>query len=589
LAALSQVLAAPAKCGSLKDIQHVVIFINENRSFDSYFGTYRGVRGFEDPKVLKLHDGSGQSIFHQPGYKVKGYGGHLDPFRFDTQNSNGECVNDINHSWGPQHLYWNKGRMDSFVTQHLKIDGAANGPNTMGYYKRSDLEFYYALADAFTLCDGYFCSVIGPTDPNRLYSMTATLDPAGKNGGPHLSTLVTDRASKFGSYTWTTMPERLSAKGITWKVYANPDGNFGDNVLNYFKNYYTDPQLAANAFAPTFPGEFQADCAAGTLPQVSWVLAPLVQTEHPPAPVTWGEVAVSQIISGLTSNSSVWNSSALFITWDEGGGFFDHVPPPVAPPGTAGEFLTVDPLPAAASKIRGPIGLGFRVPLLVVSPFARGGFVSSDVFDHTSLLRFLETRFNVEVPNLTAWRRSVTGDLTSAFNFAAPNTTVPTLPSPSLADQRVLGSDCPTNAPVSEIDEGFPSVQSYTVPPNSMPKQEPGRPRRPSGLACAQPGGRNNGSSGGSGSSKHKHRRGGGHAGGSSGGGGSNPSTTSVRGEATASKGSSSAGSGLPFTGAEVGGFAGAGAILAVAGGVLLRLFRRRAAASAESSDSGPS
>jgi phospholipase C len=151
-------------------------------------------------------------------------------------------------------------------------------------------------------------------------------------------------------------------------------------------------------------------------------------------------------------------------------------------PGTPGEWLTVRPLPADAGGIPGPIGLGFRVPMLVLSPFSRGGFVCSDTFDHTSLLRFLETRFGVEVPNLSAWRRSVTGDLTSAFNFVRPDTSVPSLPKPSLADPRVLASDCPTQAPDAG-DESFPTVVGYPLPapPQMMPGQEPGRPRRPSG------------------------------------------------------------------------------------------------------------
>ena len=156
------------------------------------------------------------------------------------------------------------------------------------------------------------------------------------------------------------------------------------------------------------------------------MLAPLLLSEHPPAPPIYGENATQTVLQALTANPAVWSRTALFVTWDENGGFFDHVPPPAAPPGTPGEYLTVSPLPAAAEGIAGPIGLGFRVPMLVVSPFTRGGLVCSDTFDHTSTLRFLETRFGVEVPNLSAWRRSVTGDLTSAFNFAAPpNASVP--------------------------------------------------------------------------------------------------------------------------------------------------------------------
>jgi phospholipase C len=195
-----------------------------------------------------------------------------------------------------------------------------------------------------------------------------------------------------------------------------------------------------------------------------------------------------QVVSILTSNPEVWSKTALIVTYDENGGFFDHVPPPTAPAGTPGEYLTVNPLPSAAEGIAGPIGLGFRIPTLVVSPFSRGGFVSSQVFDLTSTLLFLERRFGVEVPNLSAWRRSAVGDLTAAFNFAAPNDSVPTLPATSHADPRVLASDCPTNAPVSFIAEDFPTVKTYPVTCNtSTPRQEPGGPRRPSGIVrCAR-------------------------------------------------------------------------------------------------------
>jgi phospholipase C len=491
-ALIERALAAPPRCGSLSDIEHVVIVIQENRSFDHYFGSYRGVTGFGDPAAAPLGDGSGLSVFAQPGYAGGFDGGHLYPFHLDS-NKNGECTNDIDHSWGPQHTYWNGGRLDSFVTGHLAVDGSANGPLTMGYYTRADLQFYYALADAFTICDHYFCSVIGPTDPNRLYSFSATLDPAGAAGGPILSTSGS-RVERFGTLSWTTMPEQLRARGISWKVYGSADGNFGDNVLPYFKQYQSDPALAANAFTPSYPGDFQADVAAGTLPQVSWVLAPLIASEHPPAPEIYGEVVAANVLNTLVSNPQVWSRTALFLTYDENGGFFDHVPPPTAPPGTPGESLTVSPLPADAAGVAGPIGLGFRVPMLVVSPFSRGGFVCTDTFDHTSLLRFLETRFGAEVPNLTAWRRSVTGDLTSAFNFVKVDRSVPSLPQPSAADSRVTMSSCATSAPLDLATDTTNSLKTleqvlvapYPVTVNSAPPpQEPGTAPAPSGpVAC---------------------------------------------------------------------------------------------------------
>jgi phospholipase C len=486
---LERALAAPS-AGTLADIKHVVIFINENRSFDHYYGTYRGVRGFSDPNVLKQSDGTpvfAQKFSDSPfGARSAGYGGHLLPFHFDT-TKNGECVNDIAHGWAPQHLAWNNGNMEGFL--QVDIDPAVNGPrdgiNTMGYYTRTDLPFYHALADAFTICDGYFGSVIGSTLPNRLYTVSASIDPDGKHGGPVIETeSPRARLKKLGKYTWPTYPEQLQAKGISWKFYGTPETLLGDNVLPYFRAFHTHPGLARKAFRPSFLGRFRADCKAGKLPQVSWVLAPFADTEHPPGPVTYGEIAAAEILGALVSDPALWASTAVFMTMDEGGGFFDHVAPPTAPPGTPGEYLSTPTLPSAARGIRGPIGLGFRVPLLVVSPFARGGFVCSDTFDHTSLLRFLETRFGPEVPNLSAWRRSVTGDLTSAFNFAGPDTSVPGLPRPNRRDPRVLRSNCATQAAQFLRGPKFPTVTGYPLPPapQAMPVQEPGSPKRPSGL-----------------------------------------------------------------------------------------------------------
>ena len=297
----------------------------------------------------------------------------------------------------------------------------------MGYYDRSDLRFYYALADAFTICDAYHCSVIGPTDPNRLMSMSATIDPAGAHGGPLLQTNLTRRSNAF---SWRTMPEQLSAKGVSWKVYSDPGGGVLDNVLTYFKQCTPGSKLNAQGVKPTYPADFMADLSGNQLPQVSWVLTSIADTEHPDFSTPQaGEAAARAVVEAILSNPKIWQKTALFITWDENGGFFDHVTPPTPPKGTAGEYLTVAKLPSDtnsllgdAEGIRGPIGLGFRVPMLVVSPFSRGGLVCSDTFDHTSTLRFLETRFGAQVPNLSKWRRGVTGDLTSAFNFAAsPN------------------------------------------------------------------------------------------------------------------------------------------------------------------------
>ena len=213
------------------------------------------------------------------------------PFHFDTTNG-GECVNDISHEWKELHECWNGGALDKFLEAHLKAN-PKDGHNTMGYYTPRDLPFFHALAENFTLCDRYFCSVIGPTDPNRLYSMSATID-LNATEGPSLKTQVTERAKWFGKFAWRTYPEQLQAAGISWKIYSTPDGDAGDDVLHYFKTYEENAELKAKAFTPQFPADFRADCQTGMLPQVSWVLASLTDSEHPPAPVTSGEAVLAE-------------------------------------------------------------------------------------------------------------------------------------------------------------------------------------------------------------------------------------------------------------------------------------------------------
>jgi phospholipase C len=262
--------------------------------------------------------------------------------------------------------------------------------------------------------------------------------------------------------------------------YVNVGGSGGvtltDNVLQLFTQYQdpTSP-LFQRALLPTFPGDFERDVATGELPAVSWIMSASGIDEHPPSPLGIGEAVTSHVLSTLMSNPAVWAKTVLFVTFDENGGFFDHVSPPVAPPGTKGEWLTVATLPDAAHGVRGPIGLGFRVPMLVVSPFSRGGYVCSDTFDHTSTLRFLETRFGVEVPNLSAWRREATGDLTAALDLRHPDPTPPSLPSP--VAPLLQSTEC-----LHSVNAAFMQPVPAPVVPTSqtMPRQEPGtRPRRP--------------------------------------------------------------------------------------------------------------
>ena len=460
----------PGGSGSLSDIEHFVFLMQENRSFDHYFGTLSSVRGFDDPT------GKFKQYGYDPSTGKPSSSAYLLPFRLNTTQGptlDGECINDPTHSWGPQHQCWNNGAMDQWVPVHLASEGNANGPATMGYYTRADIPVHYALADAFTVCDHYFCSVLGPTDPNRLYWISATIDPDGQHGGPLLTTpeLVPNNV-----YSWPTYPEALEDAGVSWKVYTNNDvpivsGAVLSGMLQSFKNFQ-DPNsdLYKRGRKPTYPGTFKQDVANGTLPAVSWVIPSLLTCEHPALPPALGAQGIVQVLDILTSNPAVWEKTALIVSYDENGGFFDHVAPPTAPAGTPGEYVTVSGV-SGADGIAGPIGLGFRVPGLVISPYARGGLVASGVFDHTSQLRLVETRFGVPVPNLTAWRRLVTGDMTSAFNFAA----APVGGSPKLPAPPVLNAILECKAGLDALTGTFfgkLNLEHYPVPPNSMPVQE---------------------------------------------------------------------------------------------------------------------
>ena len=471
---LDRATAAEAGPSGLSDIEHVIILMQENRSFDHYFGTLSGVRGFSDPEALL-------GVFDQRGQAV-GADEFMQPFRLCSEppDRDGQCLNDISHTWATQHLAWNHGAMDAFLTAHLAADGPEDGPAAMGYHTRSELPFYHALADAFTVCDSYFSSVLGPTDPNRVMSMSASIDPAGEAGGPVLQTYFAERVAHYGRLHWETMPERLHDAGVSWKVYSARLGELAIGPLPYFKAF-AEPwtvrgaELVARGLTPDFPDHFMDDLAAGKLPSVSWIVPPLAQCEHPAAPPSWGEHLIHQVLDALVAHPDVWQRTVLFVMHDENGGFFDHVPPVTAPPGTPGEWLTCA-LPPAAAGVSGPVGLGFRTGSLVISPYSRGGWVCSDVFDHTSTLRFIETRFGVEVPNLSPWRRRVTGDLTTALTVAS-DPSVPELPVTSIAADVSTAEQAVMNALAGTVDRGKP----YPLPTqNSMPVQEsmPARRRR---------------------------------------------------------------------------------------------------------------
>lgn len=479
--------ADPKGTGSLNDIEHIVLLMQENRSFDHYFGTMSGVRGFDDASPAWKQRGWAPA--GTPGAPPGGgpsKSGYTMPFRLDTTRGatlDGECINDPDHTWAGMHAAWNHGKNDGWLPMSIGSVGPANAPALMGYYEREDIPVHRALAEAFTICDNYHCSVLGPTDPNRLYWMSANIDPEGTHGGPLLETPTL--IPRF-QYSWRTMPENLRDAGVSWKIYNNRDvGPLSsvllDGMMTCFKQA-ADPnsELHRRGIDPVYPNDLRTDVANDTLPKVSWVIPSLIDCEHPALPAALGAVGIVQLLDILTSNPKVWEKTALIISYDENGGFFDHVTPPTAPPGTPGEYVTVPNINSVSSSkgIRGPIGLGYRVPGLVISPYSRGGLVASETFDHTSQLQLIEKRFGVEVPNLTKWRRSVTGDMTSAFDFGhKPNPAKVRLPDPGPKVAQAA-MQCGPNVALGYANAGIP----FPVPPNRMPRQEPGTRRAPSGL-----------------------------------------------------------------------------------------------------------
>jgi len=455
-------LAAPQPSHRrLADIKHVVLLMQENRSFDHYYGTLSGVRGFSDTHAARLPNG--RPVFYQPD--PSNPDGFLLPYRLNTLNTAAAAVPSLSHDWGPQHSALDGGKMDNWVPAHIAADGAANGPYTMGYYTRQDIPFQFALADAFTVFDNYFCSVIGPTGPNRDMWLSGTIDPNGLAGGPSLTTSGPD-----AEFTWTTYPERLEAAGVSWKFYHEANTATGLPTLQHFTQYFDaqagDP-LFDKAMANSPVGSFEYDVANDQLPTVSWLLPPAGFDEHPNASPAAGATYVAAKIDALAANPDVWAKTVFILSYDENDGFFDHVIPPIPPPGTPDEYVTLTSKTGTVGDDL-PVGLGYRVPCIIVSPWTVGGFVCTEQSDHTSQLRFLEHITGVTETNISQWRRDNVGDLTSAFRFGQPDFNPPSLPDTS-------GQ---YNLSQYEISQ-FPLP---TVPTTNqrMPRQEPGhRPHIP--------------------------------------------------------------------------------------------------------------
>lgn len=480
-ASIARALEIPAndRNRSIHDVEHIVVLMQENRAFDHYFGTLRGVRGFGDPRAVKLPNGD--PVWYQPTSS----GGYVLPFHPDVSNAGLAFLEDTPHDWDTTHEAWNGGKYDQWVPQ--------KGTTSMTHLKRSDIPFHYALADAFTICDAYHCSLLGPTDPNRYHMWTGWVGNDGQGGGPVIN-------NAEAGYDWHTYPERLTQAGISWKVYQDigagldgPDywgwgpnayiGNYGDNSLLYFHQYQNAAPGSA-LFKSALTGtdiktsgnlvdQFRADVMANKLPRVSYIVAPEAYTEHGNWPANWGAWYTAQFLDALTANPEVWSKTVFLLTWDENDGFFDHMVPPTPPtdPSHSTVPTTNELFPGDAGNEPGPYGLGVRVPMLAISPWSKGGYVSSEVFDHTSIIRFMEARFADSHPglietNITPWRRAVAGDLTSAFNFRHPNARMVALP------------DTSSYKPVGQ--DRYPDYVPPVPANQTMPTQEPGtKPARP--------------------------------------------------------------------------------------------------------------
>ncbi|SEW54406.1 phosphocholine-specific phospholipase C [Chitinophaga arvensicola] len=553
-ASIQRAMAIDPKPGTtFLDAEHVVILMQENRSFDHCYGTLRGVRGYNDPRAIQLPNRN--LVWLQSNAKNETYA----PFRLNLKDTKATWMSSLPHSWGNQVNARNNGKYDKWLL--VKKSGNkewAPMPLTLGYYNREDLPFYYSLADAFTICDQNFCSSLTGTTPNRLYLWTGTL--RDEQNAQSKANVWNEDVDYGREAHWTSFPERLEDNGVSWKIYQNEisaaglegekDGmlaNFTDNPIEWFAafnvrfatghiqylqrrlqalpgeikeletklatvsgeeaeklkkklaqrkeeltrttsdaekftraNFEKLSQRAQNLHNKAFTTniadpdyheletlrykdgdtertvevpkgdilhQFRTDVNEGKLPTVSWLVAPGEFSDHPGSP-WYGAWYVSEVLDILTKQEEVWKKTIFILCYDENDGYFDHVPPFTAPhkPGTgkvsAGidtgiEYVTKEEEQAkkylGADEIHeSPIGLGYRVPLVIASPWSRGGYVNSQVCDHTSIIQLMEhflqhkTGKPIKETNISAWRRTVCSDLTSVFRpFNGEKITVP--------------------------------------------------------------------------------------------------------------------------------------------------------------------
>lgn len=534
-AILKALAIEPAALSTFYDAEHVVILMQENRSFDHAFGALKGVRGFLDQRAFIKEDG--HSVFFQKNDAGK----YAAPARLDLRNTKSTWMSSLPHSWSDQQKALNKGKYDQWL--QFKASGNKdykNIPLTLGYYNREDLPFYYQLADAFTIFDQYFCSSLTGTTPNRLFHWSGTLreQQNGKvKANVYNENIDYDKARQAH---WKSFPEILEEQNVSWKIYQNeislPKGmsgeqeawlsNFTDNPIEWFskfnvkfsKGYHQNiPNIIAylkdeviknpdqkkrletliseleedqikyapekyaqlsqheknlhekafttNTNDPDYwnveigkdeSGErlvvpkgdvlfqFRKDVEDKKLPLVSWLVAPEHFSDHPGSP-WYGAWYISEVLNILTKDPETWKKTIFIINYDENDGYFDHVlpfSPPINPSqpvdmnskegveyvDKSQEYMSAPSL-KDYERIEGTVGLGYRVPMIIASPWTKGGFVNSEVSDHTSVLQFLEKFIrkkyskDVKIDHISDWRRAICGDLTSAFNSS--NTKAP--------------------------------------------------------------------------------------------------------------------------------------------------------------------
>ena len=442
---------------SINDVEHIVILMQENRSLDHYFGAMRGVRGFGDRFPIPL--ASGQRAFHQSdGEQI------VPPYRANRNTSNAALINGTPHNFPDTQAAWNQGKYGFWPLFKT--------PFSMAYYTREEIPFQYAMAEYFTICDAYYCSIATGTDPNRIVFWSGSVcDPEKRAAGINCTDADSEPVNlrcwikgqmpepgytyQGNAFTWPTIPDVLQEAGISWRIYQDPNDNWtgamhGCLAFESFRNAKPGSPIYENGMRHWSIEDLTNDVKNGTLPQVSWVLPSQSNSEHPGAPSSPYRAAdfTHDVLSAITANPDVWSKTVFFLTFDENDGLFDHLPAPAVPSYNLDNTLAgkstidlagmyfhndkdnladmetarvyIDKRDTISGNLR-PWGMGPRVPMYILSPWSKGGWVDSAVADHTSVAQFIEKRFGVTVPAISPWHRAVSSDLTSAFDFVTPN------------------------------------------------------------------------------------------------------------------------------------------------------------------------